>query len=62
MPLAVGITPAETTDCLTALFNLVKRVLPDYCFSGRGTFQGPMMIMTNDSVTEQAALKNVWPE
>ncbi len=61
LPLAVGITPSESTEALTCLFNLVKGVLPDGSFFARGREQGPMLFMTDDSAAEQAALRTVWP-
>ena len=62
MPLAVGVTPSESVDALTKLFELIKRVLPDNCFYRRGRDQGPQLIMTDDSAAEQEALHSVWPE
>ena len=61
LPLAVGITPSESTEALSCLFNLVKTVLPDGSFFGRGAELGPRFFMTDDSAAEQAALRTMWP-
>lgn len=61
LPLAVGITPSDSTEALSCVFNLVKQILPDGSFFGRGADHGPMLFMTDDSAAEQAALRTVWP-
>jgi hypothetical protein len=62
LPLAVGITHSESTSALTCLFECIKSILPEDCFYKRGRVQGPMLVMTDDSAAEQAALRNVWPQ
>ena len=40
---------------------MLKSILPEYAFFGRGTSTGPKVIMTDDSATERAALNQAWP-
>jgi len=61
LPLAVGITPSESVEHLTQLFNLIKTVIPTDSFYDHGSFNGPELFMTDDNVAERTALFNVWP-
>jgi len=62
LPLAVGITTSLASEHLIRLFNLVKKVIPTDSFYGRGSVGGPKLFMTDDSVAEQSALLNIWPQ
>ena len=40
---------------------MLKDVLPDTAFFGKGAKVGPSIIMTDDSSAERSALQEVWP-
>ena len=61
MPLAVMITSDEQEETLLHGLSMLKGVLPKEAFHGRGVQQGPMVVMTDDSLAERNALHSVWP-
>ena len=62
LPLGVFITSDEQQDTVCQGLRLLKDVLPDDCFYGRGFSKGPPIIMTDDSFTERNAIRTVWPD
>ena len=61
IPLAVMITSDEQEETLLHGLSMLKGVLPKEAFHGRGVQQGPMVVMTDDSLAERNALHSVWP-
>ena len=61
MPLAVMITSDEQEETLLHGLSMLKGVLPKEAFHGCGVQQGPMVVMTDDSLAERNALHSVWP-
>jgi len=58
LPLAVAITSDEKQDTIQRAMEMIKEVVPVNAFYGKNN---PSVIMTDDSVAERNALKNVWP-
>ena len=58
LPLAVAITSDEKQDTFQRAMEMIKEVVPVNAFYGKNN---PSVIMTDDSVAERNALKNVWP-
>lgn len=61
IPLGIVITSGESEAVLTEAFSLLKRILPEKAFYGRG-YQGPQLCITDDCVAERGALKNNWSQ
>jgi len=61
IPVGVLITSGESTSVLVAGFKALKKVLPTGSFYGKGE-SGPDIFMTDDSATEKASLKQVFPK
>ena len=61
MPLEVILSSDEREETLTQGLETLKSILPEKAFFGRGSSTGPMVIMTDDSASEQAALRQAWP-
>ena len=61
LPLADIIVTREDTKTLEFAFELLKSVLPEKAFFGRGADAGPQVIMTDDCDGERAALASAWP-
>ena len=61
LPLADSIVTREDLKTLKFVFELLKSVLPDTAFYGRGVDAGPHVIMTDDCDAEIAALSGAWP-
>ena len=57
MPLEVILSSDEREETLTQGLETLKSILPEKAFFGRGSSTGPMVIMTDDSATERAALR-----
>ena len=62
LPLGVIITSDEQEETIRQGLELLKEVLPEHSFYGRGVARGPGITMTDDSSAERNALHNVWPE
>ena len=62
LPLADIIVTREDTNTLTFAFQLLKSVLPDKAFYGRGVDKGPQCIMTDDCDAERLSLAQAWPD
>ena len=61
LPLADIIVTREDFKTLQFAFELLKSVLPDNAFYGRGVDAGPHVIMTDDCEAEISALAGAWP-
>ena len=61
LPLADIIVTREDLITLNFAFNLLKTVLPEKAFYGRGVEAGPKIIMTDDCDAERQALASAWP-
>lgn len=62
LPLGVIITSDEEQDTIAQGLQLLKDVLPDDCFHGNGSSDGPPIIMTDDSFAQRNALRMAWPK
>lgn len=62
LPLALFITSDELEITLEKAINLLKTILPQHAFFGRGPTIGPMVFMTDDSSAERNALELCWPQ
>ena len=51
----------EHEETLSKGLHMLKSILPEKAFFGRGASAGPKVIMTDDSAAERAALRQVWP-
>eukprot|EP00118_Oscarella_pearsei_P016738 m.162025 g.162025 ORF g.162025 m.162025 type:complete len:100 (+) comp38826_c0_seq12:282-581(+) len=60
LPLGAVITSDEKEETIAKGFEMLKEVLPENAFHKRGPSLGPLLLMTDDSTTERAALKSVW--
>ena len=49
LPVPVIIATQEDSETITVGLELLKSVLPDYAFNGRGRSVGPRCFMTDDS-------------
>ena len=61
LPLGLLITSDELEVTLEKAINLLKTILPEYAFYGRG-MQGPILFLTDDSTAERNALNTCWPQ
>jgi len=62
LPLGLFITSDELEITLEKALNLLKSILPQYAFFGRGPQIGPKVFITDDSSAEHNALELCWPE
>lgn len=62
LPLGLFITSDELEITLEKALNLLKSILPQHAFFGRGPLLGPKVILTDDSSAERNALELCWPE
>ncbi|KAE8736590.1 hypothetical protein FOCC_FOCC017955 [Frankliniella occidentalis] len=60
IPVGVVFTTSEATYPLEKAFSLLKEVLPDKAFYGRGKDAGPKLFMTDDSTAERTALRTTF--
>ena len=60
LPLGNLITTREDQKTITFGLNLLKSVLPDYAFYGRGRNIGPSLFITDDSAPERQSLHTAW--
>ncbi len=61
IPLAVAITSDEKQDTMEKAFDMIKQVLPEEAFFGKGAATGPSVFLTDDSKAERGALHTTWP-
>src|SRR3954451_18707570 len=62
LPLGLFITSDELEITLEKAINLLKPILPQHAFFGRGPQIGPKVFITDDSSAERNALELCWPE
>ena len=62
LPLGMCFTSNETEDTLVDAFSLLRDVIPDTGFYGKGRLEGPTIFLTDDCDSEMNALKKVWPK
>ncbi|CAB5362409.1 unnamed protein product [Rhizophagus irregularis] len=62
LPLGLFITSDELEIMLEKALNLLKSILPQHAFFGRGLLLGPKVILTDNSSAERNALELCWPE
>ncbi|GET50230.1 hypothetical protein GLOIN_2v1764523 [Rhizophagus irregularis DAOM 181602=DAOM 197198] len=62
LPLGLFITSDESEITLEKALNLLKTILSQHDFFGRGPQVGPKVFLTDDSSAERNALKLCWPE
>jgi hypothetical protein len=62
LPLGLFITSDELEITLEKALNLLKTILPQNAFFGRGPQVGPKIFITDDSSAERNALELCWPE
>ena len=61
LPVGEILTTREDTDTLMFGLELLKSVLPEGAFYGRGRDTGPQLIMTDDSDSLRNSLSAAWP-
>ena len=61
IPLGIALTSDEKESTLHSALSDLKKVWPQNAFYNNGTETGPKVILTDDSIAEQAALQSVWP-
>lgn len=61
LPLGLFITSDELEITLEKALNLLKTILSQYAFFGRGPQVGPKIFITDDSSAERNALELCWP-
>ena len=61
LPLADIIITREDAKTIKFAFDLLKSVLPEKAFYGRGVHLGPQIFMTDDCDAERVALAESWP-
>ncbi|XP_062391790.1 uncharacterized protein LOC134079728 [Sardina pilchardus] len=61
LPLGVVITTSESQNTITAGLKLLKDLLPQDAFSGRGDL-GPQVVMTDDCQALRQAVLDVYPQ
>lgn len=61
LPLADIIITREDAKTIKYAFDLLKTILPEKAFYGRGFNLGPKVIMTDDCAAERVALSETWP-
>ena len=61
LPVGEILTTREDTDTLMFGLELLKSVLPEGAFYGRGRDTGPQLIMTDDSDSLRNSLSSAWP-
>ena len=57
IPLGVLITSDEQQSTITSGLKMLAETLPDNAFYGKGTKQGPVVVMIDDSSTERGAFQ-----
>ena len=62
LPLGLFITSDELEVTLEKAINLLKSILPQHAFFGRGPQIGPKVFITDDSSAKRNALELCWPE
>ncbi|CAB5385354.1 unnamed protein product [Rhizophagus irregularis] len=62
LPLGLFITSDELEITLEKALNLLKSILPQHAFYGRGAQLGSKIFLTDDSSAERNALELCWPE
>lgn len=62
LPIGVIITSDEEQDTISRGLQLLKTVLPVNSFYGKGSSEGPSIVMTDDSSAERNALHMAWPK
>jgi len=62
LPLGLFITSDELEVTIERAINLLKKILPENAFFGRGPDVGPQTILTDDSAAERNALELCWPK
>lgn len=62
LPLGLIITSDELQITLENGMNILKGLLPQHAFSGRGSSVGPIVFLTDDSYAERNALATCWPQ
>ncbi|CAB4429129.1 unnamed protein product [Rhizophagus irregularis] len=62
LPLGLFITSDELEITLEKALNLLKSILLQHAFYGRGAQLGPKIFLTDDSSAERNALELCWPE
>ena len=60
LPLGLFVTTSECEAAVKCGLNLLKDVLPEGAFFGRGE-EGPNVVMTDDCTAERSAIHEVWP-
>jgi hypothetical protein len=61
LPLGLFLTSDEAEITIENAINLLKTILPENAFYGRGPQLGPKVIITDDSNAERNALEICWP-
>ena len=62
LPLATLVTTREDAETIEFGLQLLKTILPQYAFFGRGPTVGPALGITDDSDSERKALLSAWPQ
>lgn len=61
VPLGAVLATSNSAAVLTSGFQLLKQLLPNKAFCGRGT-SGPHAFLIEDSDNQKAAVNSVWPD
>ena len=62
LPLGVVVTSDESEKTITKGLQMLMEMVPSGAFYHKGKKKGPLLIMTDDSTTEKAAFKSLWPQ
>jgi hypothetical protein len=60
VPLGVVVVLDEKQSAIQCGLKKLQEVLPNRAFYGRGAFEGPSLVMTDDSTPEREALHSTW--
>ena len=61
IPLGVMITSDEQQTTIKSCLEMLAEILPGKAFHGKGTSQGPSVVMIDDSSSEKGAFREFWP-
>ena len=61
IPLGVILTSDEREETILTGLQMLKSILPNHVFYGKGPQAGPDVVMIDDSSTERGAISKCWP-
>lgn len=60
LPLGLIVTTSECVNAIKSGFNILKELVGESIFGGHK--EGPKVFMTDDSISEQKAIYDIWPQ